>query len=260
MRHKGFTLIELLVVIAIIAILAAILFPVFAQARSKARQAACISHSKQIGLAIMMYAEDYDETYPRAQLNIQCPWPDICGTAIVSVGFLYMIQPYSKNNLYSQCPEAKKVDTSLPDGKRLWMEGRIGYGLAYPVPGGPGFGSMSRIEAPASHIMVADAVPDGPSSIALHNAWGAYMNHVVSPFDPLQGYGLNADLSTWHQRPHARHTKKVTVIFCDGHVKALPFEGLYPVPESVCEGSGGTGCSRLRLLPSDAPHLWEVWK
>src|SRR5439155_3215087 len=60
-RRTGFTLIELLVVIAIIAILAAILFPVFAQARSKARQAACLSNAKQIGLACRMYAQDYDE-------------------------------------------------------------------------------------------------------------------------------------------------------------------------------------------------------
>src|SRR5439155_4360619 len=63
-RASGFTLIELLVVIAIIAILAAILFPVFAQAREKARQSACASNCKQIGLAVMMYAEDYDQSYP----------------------------------------------------------------------------------------------------------------------------------------------------------------------------------------------------
>src|SRR5438477_3958243 len=63
-RDRGFTLIELLVVIAIIAILAAILFPVFAQARAKAKQAACLSNEKQIGNAIMMYAQDYDERLP----------------------------------------------------------------------------------------------------------------------------------------------------------------------------------------------------
>src|SRR6059058_3980186 len=63
-RRRGFTLIELLVVIAIIAILAAILFPVFAQAREKARQSACLSNCKQMGTAVMMYAQDYDETLP----------------------------------------------------------------------------------------------------------------------------------------------------------------------------------------------------
>jgi len=63
-RREGFTLIELLVVIAIIAILAAILFPVFAQAREKARQTSCTSNLKQLGTAMMMYAHDYDESYP----------------------------------------------------------------------------------------------------------------------------------------------------------------------------------------------------
>src|SRR5437899_22610 len=69
MRRTGFTLIELLVVIAIIAILAAILFPVFAQARDKARQATCLSNCKQIGLAHMMYAQDYDETFSPSRYN-----------------------------------------------------------------------------------------------------------------------------------------------------------------------------------------------
>src|SRR5260221_10716098 len=68
-RPRGFTLIELLVVIAIIAILAAILFPVFAQARAAARKASCVSNTKQFSLGILMYAQDYDETIPRFDNN-----------------------------------------------------------------------------------------------------------------------------------------------------------------------------------------------
>ncbi|MFA4044255.1 MAG: hypothetical protein HZRFUVUK_001041, partial [Candidatus Fervidibacterota bacterium] len=74
--HRGFTLIELLVVIAIIAILAAILFPVFARAREKARQASCQSNLKQIGLAIFQYAQDYDERLPLAWYGPGTPWGD----------------------------------------------------------------------------------------------------------------------------------------------------------------------------------------
>ena len=90
-RHKGFTLIELLVVIAIIAILAAILFPVFAQAREKARQTQCLSNGKQIGLGALMYANDYDNLFP-----------------IFAFGEGYQaaarMMPYSKNRDVFRCP------------------------------------------------------------------------------------------------------------------------------------------------------------
>ena len=110
MKHRAFTLIELLVVIAIIAILAAILFPVFAQAREKARAASCLSNMKQIGLGALMYAQDYDEVfvgsyaYPNGWS--QCPrfvWMDL-------------VYPYVKNHQLFACPSSGR--TFVHDGTR----------------------------------------------------------------------------------------------------------------------------------------------
>jgi len=94
MKRTGFTLIELLVVIAIIAILAAILFPVFARAREKARQTSCTSNLKQIGTAMLMYVQDYDERYGQG----------LSGTSAGTVTVYHQIMPYMKNNQILQCP------------------------------------------------------------------------------------------------------------------------------------------------------------
>jgi prepilin-type N-terminal cleavage/methylation domain-containing protein/prepilin-type processing-associated H-X9-DG protein len=107
----GFTLIELLVVIAIIAILAAILFPVFAQAREKARATACLSNEKQIGLAIMQYVTDYDETWPSGRMfNELYNSPNSYPTGI---GWAQQAYPYIKNGGLFKCPSD---DTEVPTG------------------------------------------------------------------------------------------------------------------------------------------------
>jgi prepilin-type N-terminal cleavage/methylation domain-containing protein len=103
MRKRGFTLIELLVVIAIIAILAAILFPVFAQARDKARQATCLSNMKQLALAVMMYTQDYEDTLPRGYLPVPggvFPWP-------------LAVAPYAKNTAIFRCRAATRRRSSI---------------------------------------------------------------------------------------------------------------------------------------------------
>jgi len=106
-RKPGFTLIELLVVIAIIAILAAILFPVFAQAREKARQISCLSNAKQIGLGLAMYVQDYDEQMPAAFAGVV---PVNGGTA-TQIPYENQIAPYIKNKPIYVCPS-----DSLPRG------------------------------------------------------------------------------------------------------------------------------------------------
>jgi len=107
-RRAGFTLIELLVVIAIIAILASILFPVFAQAREKARQSSCLSNEKQLGIALMMYVQDADSTYPLCYLYTKTPNNGIL-TKKPYYHWSAMIAPYTKNNDIWVCPSSRFV-------------------------------------------------------------------------------------------------------------------------------------------------------
>ncbi len=104
-RRSAFTLIELLVVIAIIAILAAILFPVFAQAREKARQTSCLSNLKQLGLALNMYGQDYDGTLSQTSWEL--------GSFKAKVHWSYLVQPYVKNQQIFVCPSDTHPVTPL---------------------------------------------------------------------------------------------------------------------------------------------------
>lgn len=108
---RGFTLIELLVVIAIIAILAAILFPVFAQARGQARKANCISNTKQLGLGVLMYTQDYDETFPLVATPVPAVpanYDGICfNSTTCAAPWQKMVQPYIKNWALMICPDGR---------------------------------------------------------------------------------------------------------------------------------------------------------
>jgi prepilin-type N-terminal cleavage/methylation domain-containing protein/prepilin-type processing-associated H-X9-DG protein len=126
--RKAFTLIELLVVIAIIAILAAILFPVFAQARESARMTSCLSNMKQMGLALQMYVQDYDETFP----NIYQGWG--APTAGSNEGWMWKnaVQPYIKNKGIFNCPSNPVANPTQagvlpPNGNNEWHDNAKGY-------------------------------------------------------------------------------------------------------------------------------------
>src|SRR6266853_1824422 len=119
-RRYGFTLIELLVVIAIIAILAAILFPVFAQARAKARQASCTSNVKQLSLGFMMYVQDYDETFPYWN------WGDSFGSGSRTPNhfesfWINAIYPYVKNGQVFACPSSNDQATIRQTALFGWL-------------------------------------------------------------------------------------------------------------------------------------------
>jgi prepilin-type N-terminal cleavage/methylation domain-containing protein/prepilin-type processing-associated H-X9-DG protein len=133
--RSAFTLIELLVVIAIIAILAAILFPVFAQAREKARAISCLSNTKQIGLGLYMYVEDYDEMMPAAFANVA---PINGGNSGCPIDFESQIAPYVKNQQLYKCPsdgqprngacfwDGSQGNTVTGVGKQLRSYGYVG--------------------------------------------------------------------------------------------------------------------------------------
>lgn len=118
-KVRAFTLIELLVVIAIIAILAAILFPVFAQAREKARETVCISNLRQIGLAAHMYTQDYDEDYPLVNISYWALQPSL----------LSSLDPYIKNHQIWSCPDYSARFQNGLTAEQAWKTGQPGYYL-----------------------------------------------------------------------------------------------------------------------------------
>jgi prepilin-type N-terminal cleavage/methylation domain-containing protein/prepilin-type processing-associated H-X9-DG protein len=160
--QKAFTLIELLVVIAIIAILAAILFPVFARAREQARKAACQSNLKQIGMAVMMYVQDYDEKYPM-------------GTMYTGGFFYRLLEPYVKNDQVWICPTAGEIRSAsarLYSGGYGWNicgmdnTGAIGNGFGYSAgapctPSGAIGVTLAEVSEPAQTILAGDPASNG---------------------------------------------------------------------------------------------------
>jgi len=191
--HRGFTLIELLVVIAIIAILAAILFPVFARAREKARQTSCLSNEKQIALALLMYAQDYDERFMNVR---QGPG-----------GWNALVQPYTKNWQLFQCPSfSEYVRTCGPvtGHGNAAAAGAPWYGV---FEGGYMMAAWERCCWPGAKLGEFDK-PAERYLIVEGDCMGAYWGAFVT------------DGAPWSHHKY-RHNEGLNVAFVDGHAKWL---------------------------------------
>ena len=167
--RRGFTLIELLVVIAIIAILAAILFPVFARAREKARQTSCLSNVKQLQLGIMMYVQDYDETF--------CLGNNSAADGTWLKWYMLM-EPYLKNTGVLVCPSNKKIMSGYGWNIRggsaasnattgLYLNNGMGYHFPVGSRDTPSDShlNLAQIDEPASTIVIGDQSPQYGSGV-----------------------------------------------------------------------------------------------
>ena len=203
--RKGFTLIELLVVIAIIAILAAILFPVFAKAREKARQASCLSNCKQFAVAIMAYAQDYDERF------FTSVYAD-CLTTPAGPFWASCVYPYVKNYQIYICPTGGGRGSTSALTYNKWT---------FPVS--PHYGwntylgglSLAQLTKPSEDIAIADCSHQVFADHVDRVAWANSGDGVLYPVAPKTSQDYMND-------SFSRHNGGENAAYADGHAKWLP--------------------------------------
>ena len=224
-NKRAFTLIELLVVIAIIAILAAILFPVFAQAREKARQTSCLSNTRQIGLAMMMYSQDYDEMSVTSEHNV---------TTFADLYPWYQpLSSYVKSRDVLKCPSVgNQVPTSwfiTGVNPNNWPSIRTDYSIngmfAHHL-------SMASVLTPAEQIMIVER----PALVAAldYHPWSASTDPTQWERGLVDGSGVdpaNQPITT----NNGRHSGGSCYVFADGHVK------WYKFAQTLLTGVAGVG-------------------
>ena len=224
---KGFTLIELLVVIAIIAILAAILFPVFAQAREKARQTSCLSNTKQLGTALQLYADDFDETicsfiiYPGFLF-----WenPDTIAPQYIGLYSNQGLWPYVKNGGCFHCPSADK---------NIYCSYGMNFGLMWSDQVGI---TLPQLKSPSEMIYLGEYDQTGELPI-----WSSipntYANGAFTYAWPTTADNASTRLAR-NSSGKGRHNGVVNITFCDGHAKGMRIEEFVPSVWSTADTTG----------------------
>ena len=239
-RRNAFTLIELLVVIAIIAILAAILFPVFAQAREKARQTACLSNLKQIGTAVMMYAQDYDETLPftsyantfafnESYANFTSGAPGTAAAVGGTSNFFGSLQSYLKNTGVFICPSSDENNPPVAGPQAQYGCSALSCTSYYG--NGAVLNAFNNISGRPDPKFKATGLADikSPSNIVwIHEnfertnaarTFPRYNASVAGAYDRWHAFGTVESFSN-------RHNGGGNIMYCDGHAKWSKYTNL----------------------------------
>jgi prepilin-type N-terminal cleavage/methylation domain-containing protein/prepilin-type processing-associated H-X9-DG protein len=238
---RGFTLIELLLVISIIALLAAILFPVFSRARENARRASCQSNLKQIGLAIAQYVQDYDERYVPPYTTFSTVQPQYSATFRNSA-YVYRWQsfltPYAGSEQIFICPSNSKRTTAAAFYYNYGINMSItGAGDASPPPR-----LSSQLTSPALTFLVLDWSNDQALPNLLATDGTRYMPG-SGDIEPWDCKNAAADCQT------GRHFDGLNALYADGHVKWLNAKKVYQEAKNCKSLSSAYNCNNNPSVP-----------
>ncbi len=226
--RSGFTLLELLVVIAIIAVLAAILFPVFAQAREKARAIACMSNMKQIGTGLQMYVQDYDERiFFRSSTNPATTRINAATTGN-ALKWWNMVMPYAKNRAVFQCP-SDPGPTLSPDGN-----GGLTIPRSYVASASAEALSLAQLSRPTDIIVITEKWDKDTAGHPITESWLEAFDGDMAP-DPSRPGSMLKFAN--------RHQGGMNCAFFDGHAKWLK-------PTMIWTSRDLTGCTLVHFYPT----------